>query len=391
MNIQVKYLYNAIVLLLCIILGSCAESNNAQRSVDASFIAVVQKEEARIVPKYAKGFNVTYKDNGVRLVDLKDPQSADALNYHFALVPRGASKESVPEGYEVVEVPVRSAVFMTTLQLSNAIALGNYDIVGGVTSTNNLFDETIAKRLAEGKTMRIGKEGNFDTEKIIATQPDVIFISPFKRGGYDAIKEVGVQLIPHLGYKELDPLGQAEWVKFIAMFSGDEVKANRLFSGIVTRYNAVKEKVAREVKVRPTVFSGEMHNGNWYAVGGRNYLAKIFTDAGADYILKDNDDTGGVNLDFESLYAKAANADYWRILNSYSGDFTYEALRISEPRNEEFKAFRERKVIYCNMLTTPYYESATMNPDRVLQDFVNIFHPGILDKGYEPGYYKLLK
>ncbi len=41
---------------------------------------------------------------------------------------------------------------------------------------------------------------------------DVILISPFKRGGYDALKEVSIPLIPHLGYKEMTPLGQAEWM-----------------------------------------------------------------------------------------------------------------------------------------------------------------------------------
>lgn len=77
------------------------------------------------------------------------------------------------------------------------------------------------------------------------------------------------------------------------------------------------EKVA-QTEERPTVFSGEMHGGNWFAVGGKNHLAQMFRDAGADYILKD-DNTGGVPIEYEQMYATAANADYWRILNSYPG------------------------------------------------------------------------
>ena len=45
---------------------------------------------------------------------------------------------------------------------------------------------------------------------------------------------------------------------------------------------------------------------------------------------------------------------YWRILNSYPGEFSYEALKASEPRNELFKAYQEKKVIYCNMKQTAY-------------------------------------
>ena len=89
-----------------------------------------------------------------------------------------------------------------------------------------------------------------------------------------------------------------------------------------------------KLKELPTVFSGEMHHGSWRAVGGKNYLAQIFRDAGADYVVKDNEEAGE-NLEFEKMYAQAANADYWRILNSFPGEFSYEALKASEPRTHE--------------------------------------------------------
>ena len=232
-------------------------------------------------------------------------------------------------------------------------------------------------------------EGEFDTELVMAANPDVIFISPFKRGGYDAIKETGITLIPHLGYKELDPLGQAEWIKFVALFLGLEHEADSVFSGIEHRYNDLKLR-AGAVKTRPTVFSGEMHGGNWYAVGGRNHLAQLFRDAGADYIFH-GDETGGVNIEYEQMYATAANADYWRILNSFKGDFTYEALRQSEPRNALFAAFRNHHVIYCNMRQTPYYELSPVQPDIILADLIAIFHPDLMPHDYTPTFYRLLE
>ena len=224
---------------------------------------------------------------------------------------------------------------------------------------------------------------------VLAANPQIIFISPSKRGGYDAIKETGITLVPHLGYKELDPLGQAEWVKFVGMFIGKEREANEVFAGIEQRYNELKEKAAA-VATRPTVLSGEMHYGNWHAVGGSNYLAQIFRDAGADYVIND-EETSGEDLEFEKMYALAANADYWRILNSYPGEFSYEALKASEPRNELFKAFKERKVIYCNMKQQAYYEIAPVEPDMLLKDFVAVFHPELVEADYEPKYYRLLK
>ena len=91
------------------------------------------------------------------------------------------------------------------------------------------------------------------------------------------------------------------------------------------------------------------------------------------------------------MYALAANADYWRILNSYPGDFTYEALKSSEPRNELFKAYKEKKVIYCNMKQTPYYEISPVKPDVLLKDFVAIFHPELVEADYQPTFYYLLE
>jgi iron complex transport system substrate-binding protein len=364
--------------------GSRRTAATADSSNDSS-----RASNQTVSVKYATGFTV--RDSaGLRLVDVGD-------RYHFALTRDDAA--TVPTGYTAVRVPISRTICMTSLQLSNFTVLGAHDVVKGLTGTKNLFNKDILARVKDGRIVKIGMEGNFDTELVLAANPDVIFISPFKRGGYDAIRETGITLVPHLGYKELHPLGQAEWVKFIGMFIGKEREACDTFAAIEHRYNALKARVdsvtarqpaASSSRRRPTVLSGEMHYGTWHAVGGRNYLAQIFRDAGADYVI-DDDETGGENLEFETMYAAAAKADYWRILNSYPGDFSYEALKASEPRNALFQAYREHKVIYCNMKQTPYYEISPVKPDVLLKDFVAIFHPELVEAGYQPTFYRLLK
>ena len=382
-------LLSAALIALAISIAISCTSNSKHQADTASAQQTVSDSQDTVRPIYAKGFSVEYPGNGIRLVKVKDPQKGKGKTYRFALVSQG-STANVPEGYTRIDVPIRSAVLMTMLQLSNFTALDAQNIVKGITGTKNLFDKNIKERVKKGDIVKIGMEGNFDPELVMAAKPDVIFISPFKRGGYDAIKETGVTLVPHLGFKELDPLGQAEWIKFVAMFIGKEQKANAVFQEIAERYESLKVKATQAKGKRPTVFSGEMHGGNWHAVGGKNYLAQIFRDAGADYVIND-DNTGGEPLDFESMYSKAAGADYWRILNSFPGDFSYEALAESEERNKLFKAFRDKKVIYCNMKRQPYYEISPVCPDRVLADFVAIFHPELMPKDYKPAFYHLLK
>ncbi|MBQ2148465.1 MAG: ABC transporter substrate-binding protein, partial [Bacteroidales bacterium] len=246
-------------------------------------VSPVAGRAGAVAPTYAEGFRVSYTDAGC-LVDIQDPQREESQSFHYLLVPAGSKPAQVPEGYTALEVPVSRVVCMTSLQLSNFICLDELDRVVGITSTRHLFNPEMKERLADGRTAKIGIEGNFDNEVILGLDPDLILISPFKRGGYEALKGVDIPLIPHLGYKETTPLGQAEWIKFIGLLTGEEEKANAVFAGIEERYNALKA-LAADVAERPVVLSGELHGGNWYVGGGRSFLAQIFRDAGGAYFL----------------------------------------------------------------------------------------------------------
>ena len=130
--------------------------------------------DSLVIPRYATGYQV--KDSaGIRLVDV-------GKDYHFALVAK--EDVDVPSGYTKVQVPIKSTICMTSLQLSNFTILDAHDVVKGLTGTKNLFNKDILARVKDGRIVKIGMEGNFDTEMVMAANPDVIFISPFKRGGY---------------------------------------------------------------------------------------------------------------------------------------------------------------------------------------------------------------
>jgi len=374
----------------CIIALTLTGCRGGKRASDSASHDSNDTVPALVNTEYATGFSLTYRD-GICLLDIQDPQKEESQTFHYALVRKEAKMpENIDEKqYTRLEIPVSSVICMTSLQLSNFIKLGATDAVKGITSTRHLFNEEMNRRLEDGRTHKIGIEGNFDNEVIMGINPELILISPFKRGGYDALKSTGITLVPHLGYKETTPLGQAEWIKFVGLLLGQEEKANEIFEGIESRYLKLAE-LAQNAKERPVVFSGELQGGNWYAVGGESFLARIFKDAGGDYFMKDDTHSGGVTKDFEEVYSQAANADYWRIVNSYQGTFTYEALAKDDTRYTDFKAFREHGIIYCNMSLKPFYESMPMEPELVLSDFIKVFHPELLPD-YEPKYYELLK
>lgn len=375
-------------IIIILVMGSFCLSCGNKKSSDANTPSSLLADTVQVQIKYAKGLSISYYNN-YRLVEISDPEGKNETVYHYALVPKGQSKSGIPKEYTVVETPVQKVICMTTLQLSNFIKLDALDKVVGMPSTHYLFNKEMNQRIEEGKTSRIGIEGNFDNELVLALAPDLILVSPFKRGGYETIKDLDIPLVRFLGYKETTPLGQAEWIKFTAMLLGMEDKANMMFDAIEKRYNELTALTA-SMTPKPIVLSGEMRSGNWYVVGGKSYLAQQFRDAGAEYFLKDNDETGGINMDFESVYSQGANADFWRLLVSHTGDYSYSALKQSDTRYADFKAFKDKKVVYCNLRQKPFYENTPVEPEVVLADLIKAFYPDLLPD-YQPVYYEILK
>ena len=379
-----KALSISIALFVCLGLFNACNGNKKNETAQSKST----HESSPIEVKYAKGFKADdYGD--YKLVEIIDPSGESDVVYKYALVAKGASTSNIPKDYAIIETPVSKVICMTNLQLSNLIKLDEVDKVVGISSSRFLFNPQINQQLKEGKTSKIGIEGEFDNELIMAMQPDLILVSPFKKGGFEAIRNLEIPLITFLGYKEITPLGQAEWIKFTAMLLGIEEQANTQFIEIEKQYNDLKSEVAK-VESKPSVLSGELHSGNWYVVGGNSYLAQLFRDAGADYFMKNNSESGGFYTDFETVYAQGANADYWRILNNFNGKFGYEELGASDARYEDFKAFKDKKVIYCNFRETPFYENTPVEPEVVLADLIHIFHPNVLPD-HQPVYYQLLK
>ena len=259
-----RYLLSCLALSLLLI--SCGKEHSDQGTTGNAEV------DSTAMIRYAEGLQIEHA-GAVTLVTISDPTHDSSEVYRYALVPREQAQElaaEVPEGFTMIETPVRRVIVMTTLQLSNFIKLDAVDRVVGMPSTRFLFNEEMQSRLASGEAKRIGIEGNFDSELIMTLQPDIILVSPFKRGGYDVIKQLDIPLITFLGYKETSPLGQAEWIKFTALLLGMEERAEMLFTNIEQRYHELQALITDDL-TRPKVLSGELHGGNWYLVGGESY------------------------------------------------------------------------------------------------------------------------
>lgn len=370
-----------IVTVTC--LYSCDNHGNKEMNCSAdelfaqqdSVLAHSDEYSDTIVIKYAKGLKVDYQSDGVHLyISNPDPNA------------KMSKKEEI-----VITDPSNRFICTTALQLGNFEALGLEDKIVGMNSLKNLFSSKMKEQIKSGKTVKIGKEGNFDLESVVASKPDFIFVSASKHGGFEVLKDCGIPLIPHHGYKETDPLGQAEWIKMVGLLTGETRRANAVFADIEAKYLKLKNEVVdKKTDKMPTVVSGRQIRDGWYYVGGKSYMAQIFNDAGAEYVMRDNTESGGVTEDFESVYVKGLKADFWQTDGAHNGEFTLADLAAEDERYATMEAFKNKQVVFCNLSETPYRELGGVQPHYILADFVKAFHPELLPH-YEPKYYKLIK
>ena len=366
-------------------LFSCATAQDSKRELIAdqlfhdqdSILAHVDNYSDTINIKYAKGLKVDYRRDGIH-VTITNPDPA--------------AKASRPKTF-IIKKPSSRFICTTALQLGNFEVMELEDKIVGINSLRHIFSLQMQEQLDNGKTIAIGKEGNFDLEAVMAAKPDYILVSASKYGGFEALKECNIPLIPHHGYKETNPLGQAEWIKLIGLLTGETKRANAVFADIERKYNTLKDEVEKTYKDKtklPTVISGRQLRDGWYIVGGKSYMAQLFKDAGADYIMKDNKESGGIALDFEAVYAKGLHAEYWQTDGSYNGKFSLKALADEDARYATMDAYKNKHVIFCDLSQTPYRELAGMQPHFMLADFVKAFHPELLPH-YTPKYYQIVE
>lgn len=390
-----------LLFLACSIAMISCKNKPSEKSEHPEYSEISEYSDSTNSIRYAQGFKVERHDGWLSL-EISDPQSSNhADTYRFALVSSDDAK--TPSGMPRIKVPVKNVVCTTTLQLSGFLKLQALNYISGIMSAKRLFSPMLKQYIDEGKIVKVGKEGDFDVELILASQPSAILVSLSKRGGFDKLEDLGFPLIPYMGYQETSPLAQAEWIKFVGLLTGQAQEADSLFNAIEQSYLSARDTIQSYLQThtaetpsskeattnRPNVLYGKLHGDNWYAMGGESFISKICKDAGARYFMVDDNRTGGVNLDFENIYAMANNVDFWIIQNKSHTALTYQSLLEEDERYADFRPWKEHHIVCCDMSQTPINELSPMEPDTILLDFIHAFHPGFMND-YHPKYYQII-
>ena len=337
---------------------------------------------------FAKGFQIE-SHNGYILATVRNPWNSKLVLQRYVLVPKTDSlPKNLPEGV-LIRTPLARTVCYGSVQCGFFAEFDALNTLVGVCEPQYINITFIKESIQNGKIADLGQAANPVLEKIMLIEPEALFTAPIENLGYGQTAKLGIPFIECVDYMEPTPLGRAEWIRFLALFFEKKTLADSLFKETVNRYGELVRLTAN-VDKRPSVFAETVYSGIWYQPGGKSYIAQFYRDAGADYLWKEDTNTGSIGLTFESVLEKAENADCWLIKSSGNNDMTYRKLAQENPNYALFDAYKKRKIYICNTGKVTYYEDLPIHPDLILKDMVRIFHPELLPD-YQLRYYKKME
>ncbi|QJD79633.1 ABC transporter substrate-binding protein [Spirosoma rhododendri] len=349
----------------------------------------------QVAIRYAKGFTIRYS-GPYKFVSIMSPFDKSVDTVRYVLVPRGTP---APKGYaasQVIDIPLRSIVAMSSMHVGLAEFLGAEDLIVGLGNLKYVSSPKVIQRIDAGKVREVGRDQTINDEQVITMQPDLLMAmgSPTARlDHYRTIRGAGVPVLINSEWVETTPLGRAEWVKLLAALLNKETLVNQKFAKVEQEYNRLAT-LTKPVASKPTIISGMNSKDAWFVPDGDSYMTRFFLDAGGKYPWVNRRATGSLPLNFEAVYPVALTADYWLNVGMMSVD-SKQSVLAKDARYADFKAFKTGRLYsYTKRVNSrgsnDFWESGAVNPHLVLADLIRILHPDLLPK-HQLVYYQQLK
>lgn len=346
----------------------------------------------KVEPEYSAGWTVEYFDH-YKVVEVLTPfpGAADSDAFTYVLVECGTP---APDGYDdasVIEIPAGDVIAMSTTYIPHLEALGLLDHLVGMDTTAFVSSEAVQELAAAGALIEVGSGPSVNVEAILDAEPGLVLTFGSGSPDYDThptLIAAGVPVVVASDFIEPTPLGQAEWVKFVALFYNAEATANAVFDEKVETYNDLLALTAAITdEARPSVLwnSYTSYGDAWFIPGTESFAGQFVTDAGGVLVLADDPlVAGNVNatpFSFEAVYEAGLDADMW--MPGTFGTRTLDDLAGLDARFADFAAFQNGEVYNYDARENinggnDYFESGAANPQVVLADLIRILHPELL-------------
>ncbi len=335
------------IMLLCFV--GCAKQSAEQGSVPAG-------------NKYAIGFTITETDSGT-VVEVFQPYKRLC-----------------------VHEPLHRIGTMSTVQVGFLYAIDAMNSLVAVCNPELIYTPLKGDEIDLGDSMKPSAER--------ALQAGLDILLAVNYGQYDNLEAVrleklGIPTIYINEWQEASPLARAEWIRVIGALTGKLHVADSIFNEVEKKYLSLSAKRSNSNAVLqqrgPTaeggqsagrsIMSGNNFRGTWYVPSGKNYLAYLFKDAGADYPFYDDERETSIPLTIEETLRYFHDADVWVGAN---GNSLTELAELDE-KHTWFKAYQEGRVYNWRKQTKAggpnnFWERGVVHPEEMLEDVIHILN-----------------
>ncbi|MDE6134413.1 MAG: ABC transporter substrate-binding protein [Muribaculaceae bacterium] len=368
------------VAIACLLGSACSRTGTA----DDEFEDV---ELADTVTHHASYLTIARMSDGTARVDISDPWNRGEYLGRYLLVHRDSLlPEDIESDVTVIRTPVERAAVFSSVHTAAMDELGAIGSLAAVADAAYFpAADTVAALLAAGRVADVGQSTLPSAEKLAVSGAEILLRSPMQGAAAMQLPR-GVVPLEMADYMEISPIGRAEWILLLGELFGKQDLAQAIFTDVIDEYSALVYKASQSTSPSPTVLMETEVSGVWYVPAGGSYQARIIADAGAIYPWSDTDGSGSLPLSFEAVVDKALDADLW-LVRSYGYETSASTLKALNPRYSRFKALRQGNIYSCNSAERLIFNDIAFHPEKVLADYVAIFHPDAMP-GYELKYFR---
>ncbi|MFT5861080.1 MAG: iron complex transport system substrate-binding protein [Flavobacteriaceae bacterium] len=366
---QMRYI---VALLIALLFSACSTNETVTESgIEPKSLTDFEEEIVRDISiNYAENFKIISSENGY-ILDLIEPNT-NTVERTYRL-----TYDDNLAGEFVIHLPLKNITALSQTTIGMLSDLKALKLLSGILDIDYVYDPVVIERLKSGHIIEFLDESNFPIEKAIQSETDLVIYSGFSREfpAEAKLNKFGISAIPCYDWRENHPLGRAEWVKFVGVLCGKTQESVDLFNSIEANYQAMCEKVA-DLSIKPSVISGNFWGDQWTAPSGDSYMSILFRDAGADYLFKETKGTGSIFTSMERIIKLTENTDYW--INP--GFSTKDEILESNPKGKyvgPLKLQGSRGVFCYSHAMNQYWERSAIEPHKLLEDLIHIFHPSI--------------
>jgi iron complex transport system substrate-binding protein len=354
-------------IFLVLLLTACKTSSNEETQAKVP-------SEAKDQISYAKHLRIQKERDLVR-IEILHPENGKAT---FKAILSKSKPKDILSGYSFIQIPVNDLAVLSATQIGMLSKLNEVSRISAVSSKKYIYNPTILRSIDEGKVKDLGDESLIPAESIISSGSKFLFYSDFGQAfpHTEQLQKIGITVIPNPDWREIHPLGKAEWIKLFGYLTGKEHEAISIFKQTEKEYLRLS-KIAKEQTNKPSLISGNMLGDIWWAPSGESYNSTLFGDAGGNYVYSKTKGTGSIERTVEQIIDQNVTTKFW----FNPGMNTKNEILSNSPKLKYLKLINSNNIYCYSHRMNFYWEMSAIEPHRVLEDLIRILHPEALPEG----------